>query len=187
MLTLHATQALATKIGGFTAPTQVEPQNAAFSVWFANVIRRRRPQVIVMNPLTLVTFVIPLAPARTLVKRIPEAIELLLHERAVPEAFVDDQLQRLRESVQVVPTNDRRILGIMNGHVRWFGYFNADDDEDWWTLGARATEAPTVSVDEPVFGHDRLAAAVDHWERTGRVEVPTGSDARGLSLFRPHG
>lgn len=184
MLTLHATQALADKIGGFTAPSPADTQDDAFSVWFANVIRRRKPQVIVLNPLTLVTFVIPLAPARTLVKRIPEAVELLLNERAIPDAFVEDQVGRLREGVQVVPTNDRRTLGIMNGHVRWFGYFNVQDDEDWWALGAQATESPVVSVEEPVFGHDRLAAAVDRWKHTGRVEVPAGSTARGLKLFR---
>lgn len=172
-LRLHATQALAAKLGGFTAPAPTFPASPLiFDTWYANVIRRRKPRVIALNPETLVTLVMPLAPASSLAARLPDVLEASLVRRGVPAAFVSEHVDRLRGGAAILKTADRRVVGIMNDRVRWMGYFDARDDDDWEELAAHATEMPTLAVAGPGFGDTRLAIAIAEWCRTGVASMP---------------
>lgn len=66
-LHLHATQALAAKLGGFTEPVpDPSPEPLIFDTWYAHLIRRRKPEVLALNPETLVVLILTFAPAATL-------------------------------------------------------------------------------------------------------------------------
>lgn len=179
-LRLHATQALAAKLGGFTAPVpSPRPDPRIFDTWFANIIRRRRPHVFAINPETLVVVILPLAPAATLTSRLPDALGITLRDHFMPEAFIAEHVDRLRGGGAVVKTDDRRMVGIMNERIGLIGHWEATTDDEWFTLADYATKTPTLAIEGPGFGDIRLQIAVEEWERTGVARIPPGTPRFG--------
>lgn len=81
--------------------------------WFANVLFWRPQAVLLVNTRTLLPLFVPLAPAATLLDRIPDAITAQLRLHGASDDFVAGELAAMGE-VRVAPTNDRSILGVMN-------------------------------------------------------------------------
>src|SRR5690606_37130070 len=62
-----------------------------------------------------------LAPAATLLERAPASIEAVLRRHGVDETFLTAERKAMSE-VRIAPTNDRRIVGVMNEfafHGEW--------------------------------------------------------------------
>lgn len=55
----------------------------------------------------------PLAPAATLLRRMPEQIATILAAHGTPQTIIDDELQRMREH-RVAGKANRSVVGIMN-------------------------------------------------------------------------
>lgn len=81
--------------------------------WFANVLFWRPQTVLLVNARTLLPIFMPLAPAATLLDRIPETIAAHLRAHGAGGEFVAAELAAMT-SIRVAPTNDRRVLGVMN-------------------------------------------------------------------------
>ena len=92
------------------------PNDASTTVlgdWFANVLFWRRQVVLLVNARTLLPVFVPLAPAATLLDRVPEAITKVLRRHGASDEFIAAELAQMGE-IRVSPTNDRSVLGVMN-------------------------------------------------------------------------
>lgn len=166
-LRLHATAALAAKIGGFTTPAPgPAPDPLILDTWYANIIRRRAPHVLAVNPATLVSIILPLAPARTLAERLPPAIATHLEERRVPPAFIEQHVDRLLRGAAVVKTADRRMLGILNRRLLYIDMWRVEDESGWADMAHMLADDLTTSPDGYVTSEELLANAVHAWQRT---------------------
>lgn len=85
----------------------------ALGDWFANALFWRPQVALLVNERTLLPVFVPLAPAATLLARIPAAIESTLRLHGASEMLLATERYAMRE-VQVGPTSNRSILGVMN-------------------------------------------------------------------------
>lgn len=171
-LVLHATQALAAKLGGFSAGSSPTSADDAYPLdrWYANIIRRRKPRVIAINPATLYVVVLPLAPASTLAARLSDALATSLRERSVPEGFIGHVVERLSAGTRVVRTQDRSVVGVMTERARYMGYFAAESDAEWRSLAERCNDMPLMQGERGEYAADRMFALVGDWEDLSALE-----------------
>ncbi len=110
-----------------------------------------------MNSRTLLPVFMELAPAATLLNRAPAAIEAVLRRHGVSETFLAVEQDAMRD-VRIAPTNDRRVLGVMNEfafHGEWL-----------WKEGQHDLEALSLRMSSLIIGRldesspDRALAAV---------------------------
>lgn len=85
----------------------------ALGDWFANLLFWDRQVALLVNRRTLVPVFMPMAPAATLPKRAPRAIADVLIRLGVDRAVVEAELTEMAE-VRLAPTDDRRVVGVMN-------------------------------------------------------------------------
>lgn len=169
-LRFHATAALAAKLGGFTAvangpghvPEPGEPM--ALDTWYAHLIRRRKPQVMVMNTTTLMTVIVPLAPAATFFNRLPAYIAAQLDGLRIPHDFIHAHVDRIASAGAVLKTADRTMVGILNYRIGILDYLNPLTEDDWLDAAFHFTDTLTLAVEEPHHGLDRLFGVVNDWE-----------------------
>lgn len=91
---------------------------------------------LLVNQRTLVPVFLPLAPANTLLRRAPAAVAEVLGRLGADEAFTIAELAAMAEVV-IAPTNDRSVVGVMNGFALHGGY----------RVGDRADTLTDLSVD----------------------------------------
>ncbi len=112
MYTLHATKKLLDRLAVRPAGAAIEP-TTAMGNWYGNVLPWRRAVILLVNEGTLVPVMLPLAPAATLTRRIPDAVGALLGELGAPSAFVDLEIAAMAD-VTIAKTANRSVLGTMN-------------------------------------------------------------------------
>jgi hypothetical protein len=81
--------------------------------WFATALFWRPQVALLVNRRTLLPVFTELAPAATLVDRVPAAIETILREHGISETFLAAELDAMN-GVTIAPTNDRSTVGVMN-------------------------------------------------------------------------
>ena len=173
-LRIHATAALATKLGGFTKPVpEPRPDALILDTWYAHIVRHRRPRALLMNPATLLTVTLPLAPAKSLADRVPGRVAAQLMAFGAPPQFIDDHIHRLHGGAHVVRTDSKSLLGLLNQRMQVINRFRLGDDEELWEdLDIRLTEDFVLAdIPGPRYGPGRLALAFETWERTGTAAV----------------
>lgn len=69
--------------------------------------------MLAVNEATLVSVLLPLAPARSLLERFPEQLAVVLRALEVPEDFVEQELAAMGDGV-FAKTADRSLVGTMN-------------------------------------------------------------------------
>ncbi len=82
--------------------------------WFATAMFWRPQVVMFVNERTLLPVFVSLAPAATLFERAPAAIGSVLRRHGVSDAVVAAEVAAMHD-VRLAPTNNRSILGVMNG------------------------------------------------------------------------
>ena len=85
----------------------------ALGDWFANALFWRPQVALLVNERTLLPVFVALAPAATLLDRVPGAIESVLRLHGASEEFLAAEREAMRE-VRVAPTNNRSVVGVMN-------------------------------------------------------------------------
>lgn len=164
-LRVHATAALATKLGGFTAnPAPADADPLPLDTWYAHLVRRRKPRVMVMNATTLMTVIVPLAPAATFLQRLPGHVAAQLGGLLIPPQFIHEHVDRLHGGGAILKTADRTLVGILNRRLLELDYWDARSEEEWDELAFRFTDTITLAVGEPTHGLDRLFNVVHEWE-----------------------
>ncbi len=112
MLVLRGTKKLRDRLKGTPADDGTE-STTALGDWFANALFWRPQVALVVNERTLLPVFVPLAPAATLLERIPEAIESVLRLHGASDSFLAAEREAMRD-VRMAATNNRSVLGAMN-------------------------------------------------------------------------
>lgn len=92
--------------------------------WFATALFWKPHVALLVNQRTFVPVFMPLAPAASLLDRVPDAIAAVLRRLGANETFIASELDAMRET-RIAPTNDRSTVGVMNefayhGKFRWY-------------------------------------------------------------------
>ncbi len=116
MLVLRGTKKLRDRLRDAPAAAEDDASTNLLGDWFATVLFWRPQMVLAVNARTYVPVLVPLAPAKTLVARVGDAIADTLAFHGVDETFAAAERAAMAE-VRVAPTNNRRVLGVMNEYV----------------------------------------------------------------------
>jgi hypothetical protein len=112
VIVVHGTRAFRDRVPGPTAGPD-ETSTTVLGAWYATVLRWRRPAALLVNERTLLPLVLPLAPAKTLLHRLPDGLAELLSAHGVPAALIEaDHAEALDH--RVAPTANRSLVGVMN-------------------------------------------------------------------------
>lgn len=112
MLIVRGTKKLRDRVKA-PAAGEHDTSTTALGDWFATALFWRPHVALLVNTTTFVPVVMELAPAATLLDRVPAAIAAVLARHGVPERFLDAELRAMAET-RLGPTNDRSVLGVMN-------------------------------------------------------------------------
>ncbi len=156
VLVIRGTKKLRDRVKGAPA-ADAEESTTALGDWFANALFWRPQAALLVNSRTLLPVFMELAPAATLLGRVPTAIEAVLRRHGVDETLLTAERKAMSE-VRVGPTNDRRVVGVMNEfafHGEWL-----------WKEGQHDLEALSLRMSSLIIGGldegspDRALAAV---------------------------
>lgn len=111
MIVVHGTAELRRRVPG-PAPGPGEGSTTWLGPWYATVLRWRRPAALVVNEATLLPVVVALAPAKTLLARLPDAIADVLGAHHVPADLVEAERAAMA-TVALAPTANRSVVGVM--------------------------------------------------------------------------
>lgn len=111
--------------------------------WFATAIFWRPQVAMFVNERTLLPVFVPLAPAATLFERAPAAIASVLGRHGTTDVVAAAELAAMQE-VRLAPTNDRSVVGVMNGFT--------DFGERCFHAGAVDLEELSMEVSRLVVG-----------------------------------
>ena len=112
VIVIHGTRTFRDRVRG-PAVTPGETSTTVLGAWYATVLRWRRPAALFVNKRTLLPLVMPLAPARTLLTRFPDALAGLLSAHRVPAALIDSEHAEASDH-RLAPTANRSLVGVMN-------------------------------------------------------------------------
>jgi hypothetical protein len=114
---VRATKKLLQRVGGSAVPDG-DRSTTLLGDWYASALLWRPQQVILLvNEVTLLPVVMPLAPAATAAARIGEEIAAALAAYQAPRPMIDDELSRMRDC-RFGPTANRSVVGVMNEFTR---------------------------------------------------------------------
>jgi hypothetical protein len=96
------------------------PTTTCLGDWIATLVMiDRRPIVLAVSHLTLLPVLVPLAPARTLILRVPDAIEEMLTRVGVDhDAIVEERRAMSYSILAPVSTPDQVVMGSLSDYVR---------------------------------------------------------------------
>lgn len=173
MLVVHGTQAFRSKVPGPPA-TPGDASSTLLGSWYGTVLRWRRPAVLLVNETTLLPVLLPLAPAKTLLARLPDAVGEVLAALAVPEEVVVAERAAMGE-VRVAATANRSVVGVMGEFARNADWRrDRDGDADLLELAVDLSRMPCRPLSSRHGSPDlELAAAIES-HRTGKP-IPTRS------------
>ena len=115
MLVVHGTKKFLDRVG---RPT-VEPETTsttALGSWFATALFWQPQIALFVNVRTLIPVFMPLAPAKSVVKRFGEHLDEVLTAHEVERSFIDHELTEMATST-LAKTNSRSVLGSMNDFI----------------------------------------------------------------------
>lgn len=160
MLVVHATKKLLDRVG----TPEVEPTTRSTTLlgsWYATVLFWRPQVALLVNERTLLPLLMPLAPAATLIERLPSWIDATLDAHGVPRTYIDAELAHAVD-IGLARTNSRSVLGVMNEFARLAEWQKdaVGRDDDLIAVALELSEVPTG----PLYGRhvspDRELAAV---------------------------
>ena len=81
--------------------------------WFATALFSKPQVALLVNERTLLPVYMPLAPAATLLDRLPAAIATVLRLHGVDDTTIASELAAMGDT-RIAPTNNRSVVGVMN-------------------------------------------------------------------------
>ena len=112
MLVVRGTKKLRDRVKGPPAGDD-DASTTALGDWFATALFWRPQVALLVNRRTLLPVLTELAPAETLLDRVPNAIEAVLRRHRVEGGFLAAERDAMDE-VRIGPTDDRSVVGVMN-------------------------------------------------------------------------
>ncbi len=170
MLVLRGTKKLRDRLAGQAARAQ-DASTTVLGDWFATALFWKPQVALLVSERTLLPVFMPLAPAVTLVDRLPVAIAAALRRHGVDEEFIAAELAAMGE-VRIAPTNNRSVVGVMNefafhGEVHW-----QHGQTDLEALSFRMASLPLSPLDKRGGSPDRELAALLNSDRSNVIAFP---------------
>lgn len=116
MVVVHGTQRFRDRVTGVESSTN-DGSSTLLGSWYATILRWHPAVAIFVNEPTLLPVMVPFAPARTLLGRLPVAVADVLAAHQVPRELIDSEVAEMAR-LRVEPTASRSVVGVMNE----FGY-----------------------------------------------------------------
>ena len=113
MLVVRGTKKLRDRLKMAPAAEPDDASTTELGDWFATALFWRPQVALFVNQGTFLPVLVELAPAATLLDRVPAAIETVLRHHVPDQEFPSAERRAMRE-VRLAPTNDRRVVGVMN-------------------------------------------------------------------------
>jgi hypothetical protein len=108
--------------------------------WTANIVIIRRQQlVLAVSNVTLLPVLLPIAPAKTLLIRFPEAVAQVLRALRIDPEKVATEVNAMGEVI-VTSAKDRKVLGSLNDFVRMLDAYL--DERSLTDVALELAEAP---------------------------------------------
>jgi hypothetical protein len=174
MLVVRGTKKLRDRVKGSGAAAE-EVSTTQLGDWFATALFWR-PQVgLLVNTRTFVPVFMELAPAATLLDRVPAAIEEVLRRHGIDEDFLETEREAMAD-MRIAPTNDRSVLGVVNEFAFHGELHFRDGLTDLLELSIRMAQMPLGPLRQRTGYPDRELRAI-----AGRTEglaevIPLRSD-----------
>jgi hypothetical protein len=130
--------------------------------WYATVLFWRPQIALLVNERTLLPLLMPLAPAATLLERLPVWLDAVLEAHRVPRNFIDAELA-LAADIGLAKTYNRSVLGVMNEFVHLANWHKEAvmSEDDLIAVALELSQVPTSPLYKRHVSPDReLAAAV---------------------------
>jgi hypothetical protein len=121
MLVVRGTKKLRDRIRAAPTAGPLDTSTTLLGDWFGTALFWKPQVAMFVNSRTFIPVFMPLAPAGSVLDRLPEAVAAVLRCHGAPDSFLASELDAMRE-VRLAPTNDRSMLGVMNEyayHGKW--------------------------------------------------------------------
>lgn len=159
MLVVRATKKLQ-RLAGSPTVSDDERGSTLLGPWYATVLFWQPRLVLMVNELTLVPVLMPLAPASTLTARIVEEVAAVLVAHQVPDLIIDQEREHMR-TCELGSTVNRSVVGVMNEFTRLGEIFHdADPAVGLSELALRLSRTPCGPLYRRNVSPDRELAAV---------------------------
>ncbi len=160
MLVVHATKKLRERVGTPTVEHTTRSTTVLGS-WYATALFWRPQVALLVNERTLLPLLMPLAPAATLLKRLPSWIDATLAAHGVARTFIDAELAHAAD-IGLAKTNNRSVLGVMNEFVHLSDWQKeaVRSHDDLIAVALDLSEVPTSPLYKGHVSPDRELAAL---------------------------
>ncbi len=159
MLIVRGTKKLRDRMKGAPTAGSDDESTTVLGDWFVNALFWKPQVALLVNSRTFLPVYVPLAPAKTLLDRIPDAIESALRVHGVPEETIAAERSAMSE-VRLAPTNDRTVLGVMNEFAYLGEVFVTNGRLDLETLSMKMSDIIVGPLDKRAGTPGRELAAV---------------------------
>ncbi len=166
MFSIHATKRLLDRVKRPVLPVVSEPATILGN-WYANVLFWKPQVALLVNELTLLPVLMPLASAATLAERFPEALQRVLEALGVATGFIEVEIAAMADG-QYAKTANRSVIGIMN-EFKYLAeaYRRHRSLDDLVALAVELSETPCGPLYKRHGSPDReLAAVVAAWSES---------------------
>lgn len=158
VVVVYGTQRFRDRVVGATSGVD-DGSSTLLGSWYATLLRWRPAVALFVNESTLLPALVPMAPARTLLRRFPTAVAEVLSAHHLPHELIDTEVIEMAEA-HVEPTANRSVVGVMNE----FGYLaEAARDaygENLLGLAVRLAATPCSPLYRRHISPDRELAAL---------------------------
>ena len=186
MLIVRGTKKLRDRVDGPTAAAD-KISTTHLGDWFATALFWRPQVALLVNTHTFVPVFMGLAPAATLLDRVPAAIDGVLRRHGIDDAFLETEMEAMAD-VSIAPTNDRSVLGVVNEFAFHGELLFKDGLTDLVALSLRmATTCHSVALRDRA-GSPGPGARSDSRRHRGTRRGdpdPRRHDGRGVGVARP--
>jgi hypothetical protein len=159
VLIVRATRKLLQRVGPPTLQGD-EQSTTLLGEWYATALFWKPQVALLVNEMTLLPALMPLAPAATLPARIAQQIGTVLAAHGTPPAIVDDELHRMRPC-RIARTANRSVVGIMTEFTHLAEvYRDSNPDFDLLDLALRLATTPCSPLYRRNVSPDRELGAL---------------------------
>ena len=148
MYTLHCTKKLLDHVGVPASSSLPSPTGPTTMLgnWYATALFWKPQVALLVNERTLLPWLMPLAPASTVVKRFPPELATLLARHGADEAFIANEVAAMNE-ISVAKTANRSVVGTMNEFAFLAeGYREYIGTTDLLVLSMRLADTPCSAI-----------------------------------------
>lgn len=176
MIVVHGTKKFLDRVG-IPDPTPGQ-STSILGTWYATVLFARPQIALFVNERTLLPVLTPMAPAGTLLARLPTVIGENLKRHGIAQPIIDSELSHM-SAYQLAKTSNRSVVGIMNEFSFLYRLHSNAADADLLELSVQLAATPCGRLYKKHVSPDReLRALADEFARTDQTQHIAASTQR---------